>query len=83
MFERIDDGKLSVCKVTFGAEPKDCEVWEFVLKNYGKRHIIISVFADFGFTILFFAERIECGSFLFAERIERGSFRFYVSERRR
>lgn len=23
VFERIDDGKLSVCKVTFGAEPKD------------------------------------------------------------
>ena len=23
IFERIDDGKLSVCKVTFGAEPKD------------------------------------------------------------
>ena len=23
VFERIEDGKLSVCKVTFGAEPKD------------------------------------------------------------
>lgn len=23
IFERISDGKLSVCKVTFGAEPKD------------------------------------------------------------
>ena len=34
VFERIEDGKLSVCKVTFGAEPKDCEVWEFVLKHY-------------------------------------------------
>lgn len=34
VFERIENGKLSVCKVTFGAEPKDCEVWEFVLKNY-------------------------------------------------
>lgn len=36
VFERIDNGKLSACKVTFGAEPKDCEVWEFVLKTYGK-----------------------------------------------
>lgn len=36
VFERIDNGKLSVCKFTFGAEPKDCEVWEFVLKEYGK-----------------------------------------------
>ena len=34
IFERIFDGKLSVCKVTFGAEPKDYEIWDFVLKNY-------------------------------------------------
>ena len=34
VFERIDAGKLSVCKVTFGAEPKDYEVWEFILKQY-------------------------------------------------
>lgn len=34
VFEREDGGKLSVCKVTFGTEPKDYEVWEFILKNY-------------------------------------------------
>ena len=34
VFERIEDGKLSVAKVTFGAEPKDYEVYEFVLKHY-------------------------------------------------
>ena len=34
IFERIDDGKLSVCKVTFGAEPKDYDVWEFILRHY-------------------------------------------------
>ena len=34
VFERIEDGKLSVCKVTFGAEPKDYEVWAFVLQHY-------------------------------------------------
>lgn len=34
VFERISNGKLSVCKVTFGAEPKDYEVWEFILKHY-------------------------------------------------
>ena len=34
VFERIEDEKLSVCKVTFGAEPKDYEVLEFILKNY-------------------------------------------------
>ena len=34
VFERVLDGKLSVCKVTFGAEPKDYEIYDFVLKNY-------------------------------------------------
>ena len=34
VFECVSDGKLSVCKVTFGAEPKDYEVYDFVLKNY-------------------------------------------------
>lgn len=36
VFERIEVEKLSVCKVTFGAEPKDYEVLEFVLKNYSQ-----------------------------------------------
>ena len=45
VFERIEDGMLSVCKVTFGAEPKDYEVtfgaepkdyeiWDYVLHHY-------------------------------------------------
>lgn len=34
VFENISDGKLSVCKVTFGTEPKNHEVYEFVLKHY-------------------------------------------------
>ncbi len=34
VFERVSEGKLSVCKVTFGTEPKDYEVYDFVLKNY-------------------------------------------------
>lgn len=34
VFERVEDGKLSVCRVVFGSEPRDYEVWEFVLKNY-------------------------------------------------
>ena len=29
-------GKMSVCKVTFGAEPKDYEVHAFILKNHGR-----------------------------------------------
>ena len=31
VFKRVSEGKLSVCKVTFGAEPKD---YEFILKSY-------------------------------------------------
>ena len=34
VFEKIEDGKLSAAKVTFGAEPKDYEVNEFLLKYY-------------------------------------------------
>ena len=34
VFERCDNGKLSVCKITFGAEPKEQEIYEFVLKHY-------------------------------------------------
>lgn len=34
VFERMEEEKLSVCKVTFGAEPKEYEIWEFVLENY-------------------------------------------------
>lgn len=34
VFERTEDNKLSVCKVTVGAEPKDYEVQEFLLTHY-------------------------------------------------
>lgn len=33
-FERISGGKLEVCKVTFGAEPKDYDVWSLILGKY-------------------------------------------------
>ena len=33
-FESVTKGRLSVCKVTFGAEPKDYEIYDYVLKNY-------------------------------------------------
>lgn len=36
VFERVDGGKLFVCKVTFGAEPKDYDVFEFILRRYYK-----------------------------------------------
>ncbi len=36
VFERTEDGKLSACRVVFGAEPRDAEVWDFVLRNYSR-----------------------------------------------
>ncbi len=34
LFEKVYDGKYQVSKVVFGAEPKDYEVYDFVLKNF-------------------------------------------------
>ena len=34
VFEKIEDGKLTVAKVTFGAEPTDYEVQAYILKYY-------------------------------------------------
>ena len=34
VFERIENGKLSVAKMTFGAEPKDYEIQEYIQKYY-------------------------------------------------
>ena len=36
LYERTDGGKYEVCKITFGSEPKDYEVYEFLLKNWHK-----------------------------------------------
>ena len=46
VFERISEGKLSVCKVTFGAEPKDYEIYDFVLKNYYRLKFSTAVATD-------------------------------------
>ena len=34
MFSRMEDGKESFCKVTFGGEPKDNEILAFILEQY-------------------------------------------------
>lgn len=34
VYERIEGGKLSAAKVTFGSEPKDYEVWAYFLRHY-------------------------------------------------
>lgn len=36
LFERSDGRRYEVCKITFGAEPKDNEVYELLLKGYGR-----------------------------------------------
>lgn len=36
LYERETDGRYEVCKVTFGAEPKDAEVYDFFLRNYNR-----------------------------------------------
>ena len=36
LYERMDGNKYEVCKITFGAEPKDYEVQDFLLKNWHK-----------------------------------------------
>ena len=46
MFERMSDGKSSVCKTTFCVEPKDYEVYEFVLKNYYRLRFSPAVATD-------------------------------------
>ena len=34
VFERTQNGTLSVCKITFGAEPKDYAVHAYVLRHF-------------------------------------------------
>lgn len=34
IFERVEKGKLSAAKVTFGAEPREQEVYAFIQKHY-------------------------------------------------
>lgn len=46
LFERVDDDKYEVCKITFGAEPKDYEVYDFLLKNWHKLKFSPPVQAD-------------------------------------
>ena len=46
VFERTENGHLSVAKVTFGAEPKDQEVYDFILKHYDELQFSPAVEAD-------------------------------------
>jgi len=46
VFECVSDGKLSACKVTFGSEPKDYEIYNLVLKNYYRLRFSLAVATD-------------------------------------
>ena len=34
IFENFENNNLSVCKVTFGSEPKEYEIYNFILKKF-------------------------------------------------
>lgn len=34
LYEREEAGRYTVAKITFGAEPRDCEVYEFLQRNW-------------------------------------------------
>ena len=46
VFERVSGERLSVCKVTFGAEPKDYEVYDFVVRDYYRLRFSPAVATD-------------------------------------
>ena len=46
VFERVSEGKLSVCKVTFGEEPRNYEIYDFLLKNYYRLRFSPAVATD-------------------------------------
>ena len=46
VFERVSGERLSVCKVTFGAEPKDYEVYDFIVRNYYRLRFSPAVATD-------------------------------------
>ena len=34
VFQRVSEGELTACKVTFGGQPRDQEIYQFVLDHY-------------------------------------------------
>lgn len=46
LYRRQEGDRLSVCKIIFGAEPRDSEVYEFLLAHWGELHFSPAVTAD-------------------------------------
>ena len=43
IYERVTENRLEACKITFGSEPKDYEVHQFLLQNWNKLRFSPSV----------------------------------------
>jgi Protein of unknown function (DUF2992). len=43
VFEKFEGDKLSVARVVFGSEPKDYEIYEYILRNYNVLKFSISL----------------------------------------
>ena len=43
LYDRIRYGTYEVCKITFGAEPKDYEVYSFLLQNWNKMRFTLPI----------------------------------------
>lgn len=46
VYERLENEELSVCRIVFGSEPKDYEVYDFLLKNFFKLRFSHTIKAD-------------------------------------
>ena len=46
VYERECNGRYEVSKITFGAEPKDYEIYDFLLKNWSQLRFSPSIGAD-------------------------------------
>lgn len=46
LFERQTGSRYEVCKITFGAEPRDCQVWQFVLESWSRLEFSPAVRAE-------------------------------------
>lgn len=44
--ELLDAGQLTVSKIVFGAEPKDCEIYEYFIRNFNRLRFSPPVLAD-------------------------------------
>lgn len=43
VYERFGNGTYEVCKITFGVEPKDYEVYSFLLQNWNKLRFTLPI----------------------------------------